>query len=67
MSAEVTTDRGRLEVGVVKPLFDLPKVGPRATYDVSSDGNRILAVTRKGDPGSTPLTLVVNWPALLKP
>ena len=47
----------------MKPLFDLPKVGSRFTYDVSPDGQRILAVTRRET--TAPLTLVTNWPALL--
>jgi hypothetical protein len=53
-------------VGEVKPLFELPKVGPRFAYDVSPDGTRILAVTQPAQTTSVPLTLVVNWPALLK-
>jgi Tol biopolymer transport system component len=66
MAAAVSADRGRFEVGDVKPLFDLPKVAPRSTYDISPDGQRILAVTQKTQAGLAPLTLVVNWPALLK-
>jgi serine/threonine protein kinase/Tol biopolymer transport system component len=66
MAAAVSADRDRFEVGDVKPLFDLPKVGPRAAYDVSPDGQRILAVTQKTQAGLAPLTLVMNWPELLK-
>jgi hypothetical protein len=66
MSVPVETRRDRIEIGEVKALFDLPKVGPRFTFDVSPDGQRIIAVTRKDDAGTAPLTLVVNWPALLK-
>lgn len=66
MSAAVTLDRDRVEVGEVKPLFELPKVGPRLAYDVSPDGTRILAVTQPAQTTSIPLTLIVNWPALLK-
>jgi Tol biopolymer transport system component len=65
MVAAVSADGDRFEVGDVTPLFDLPKVGPRAAYDVSPDGQRILAVTQKTQAGLAPLTLVVNWPALL--
>jgi hypothetical protein len=59
--------RDHVEVGEVKTRFKLPKVGGRLTYDVSPDGQSILAVTRRA-PATTsdPLTLVVNWPALLK-
>jgi hypothetical protein len=66
MSAAVTLGRGNVEVREVKTLFKLPKVGGRLTYDVSPDGQRILAVTRREAGTSDPLTLVVNWPALLK-
>jgi serine/threonine protein kinase/Tol biopolymer transport system component len=65
MSAAVVIQRDRVDIGRVEPLFDLRKVGPRVTYDLSPDGQRILAITRKDDGDSEPLTLVVNWPALL--
>jgi hypothetical protein len=64
MAAAVIVGRDRVDVGDVKPLFDLLKVGQRSAYDVSPDGERILAVTIEG--ASPPLTLVVNWPELLK-
>jgi hypothetical protein len=35
-------------------------------YDVSLDGQRILAVTEPERTASPPLTLVENWTALLK-
>ena len=66
MAAAVSTDRGRFEVGEVRALFELGSVGPRLSYDVSPDGQRILAVKKKTETASVPLTLVVNWPALLK-
>jgi hypothetical protein len=65
MSAAVVTRRDRVDIGQVKPLFELRKIGPRVTYDLSPDGQRILAITRKDEADSEPLTLVVNWPALL--
>lgn len=37
----------------------------RAQYDVASDGRFLLNVTTE-DTGAAPITLVVNWPALLK-
>jgi serine/threonine protein kinase/Tol biopolymer transport system component len=66
MSAAVTLERDRADVGEVKPLFKLAKVGARITYGVSPDGQRILAVTENAEAAAGPLTLVVNWPALLK-
>jgi len=54
---------GTFEVGAVRPLFDTPAsiVG----YDVSPDGQRFLVNTLVEE-NSAPITLVVNWPALLK-
>ncbi|MGQ0720747.1 MAG: protein kinase domain-containing protein [Candidatus Eiseniibacteriota bacterium] len=66
MVASVVASAERFHVGEVKPLFELPKVGPRITHDVSADGQRVLAVMRKPEAGSSPLTLVINWPALLR-
>jgi hypothetical protein len=34
--------------------------------DVSPDGQRFLVNTRVEEAASAPITLVVNWPALLK-
>jgi len=36
------------------------------TFDVTPDGKRILALTQPASTGSAPLTLVTNWPALLR-
>ncbi len=63
MIAAISMSAESLKVEEVKPLFDLPKVGSRFTYDVSPDGQRILAVTRKET--TAPLTLVTNWPAVV--
>lgn len=38
---------------------------PGYPYDVSSGGQRILAIVPRGTGGD--LTIVQNWPALLKP
>jgi Tol biopolymer transport system component len=66
MSASVTLQRDAVAIGPVKPLFDLAKVGPRKAHDISRDGQRIIAVTQDLAAASSPLTLVVNWQALLK-
>jgi hypothetical protein len=65
ISAEVTLGAGVVHIGAVRPLFRHTKVSSRKAHDVSRDG-RILAVTRNADTGAAPLTLVVNWPALVK-
>ena len=64
VSAELTLERDTIRVGAITPLFPHVKVGPRKQHDVSRDG-RILAVTRNAAAGTAPLTLVVNWPALV--
>ncbi len=64
VSAALTLDRDTVRVGAVTPLFPHVKAGPRKQHDVSPDG-RILAVTRNAAAGAVPLTLVVNWPALV--
>ena len=55
----------RLNVGVPKALFDLQAIPSDGwNYAVSADGQRIL-VARATDAAPTPITVVVNWPALL--
>jgi Tol biopolymer transport system component len=66
MSAAIEPHQDSVDVGDVKPLFELPKVTSRRSYDITADGQRILALTRKRDESSAPLTLIVNWPALVK-
>jgi Tol biopolymer transport system component len=66
MSASVTARGHDLHVGEVKPLFQHTKIGPRKAHDISPDGQRVLAVTRRAEATSSPLTLIVNWPALVK-
>ena len=46
-------------------LFNPQMLGtPPYNYDVSSDGQRILAITPRD--ASEGVTIVQNWPALLK-
>jgi Tol biopolymer transport system component len=66
ISAALTIERDTVRVEAITPLFPHVKAGPRKQHDVSPDG-RILAVTRNAAAGATPLTLVVNWPALIGP
>jgi hypothetical protein len=35
-------------------------------YDVSADGKQIVVASRSSADAANPLTLVLNWPALLK-
>jgi Tol biopolymer transport system component/tRNA A-37 threonylcarbamoyl transferase component Bud32 len=66
MSATLAFDGDSVEVQEVKSLFELPWVGPRMTFDVTPDGERMLALTQSASTGLAPLTLVTNWPALLR-
>jgi len=63
--ASVWVEDGRFNVGATHPLFDLRLSGP-SVYDVAPDGQRFLVHTRDGEPAIAPITLVVNWPFLLK-
>jgi Tol biopolymer transport system component len=66
MLAAVNVGSDHIDVVEVKPLFDFTKVGSRTTFDVSADGQRILALTPRAPTTSDPVTLIVNWPALVK-
>jgi Tol biopolymer transport system component len=65
MAAEVMIKGGEIQPGEVRPLFGPLLTGNGYQYDVSADGQRILAVTPRSN-GSAPLTIVQNWPAGLK-
>jgi eukaryotic-like serine/threonine-protein kinase len=47
-----------------KPLFKI--TGRVSSYDVASDGQRILALPAADDNAGPSMTVVVNWPTLLK-
>jgi eukaryotic-like serine/threonine-protein kinase len=66
IAAEVAVGGARVEVGGVRKLFQVRPVTPRYYYDVSADGQRFLVNTAVESPASGFITLVVNWPALLK-
>jgi Tol biopolymer transport system component len=66
MVASVTGLEAALVVESVRPLFEIrARVNSRYMYDVSADGKRFLVNTLSEQPATPPLTLVVNWPALL--
>jgi serine/threonine protein kinase len=67
MAAEIGIKGAEVEIGAVRPLFVGPVLaGDGYKYDVSADGQRILAVVPIGQAAPEPLTLVQNWPAALK-
>jgi hypothetical protein len=66
MATEVTLKVSSIDVGQVKPLgITVPTIRANP-YDVSLDGQRILAITEPERSGSPPLTLIQNWTSLLK-
>jgi len=67
MAATVRVDAARVEVDAIRPLFELraPDGLPRNFYDVASDGQRFMIIV-PDDTASTALTLVSNWPTLVK-
>jgi Tol biopolymer transport system component len=67
-SAEISEEGSSVVIGKVQPLFQANPVpsAPECMYDVTPDGKKFVVVTAAEDQGLKPLTLVVNWPALLK-
>jgi Tol biopolymer transport system component len=69
MAASIATAGDAVQIGEVRSLFQLsePAAGMfRGSYDVSPDGQRFLVNTVVDEGPRPPITLVVNWPALLK-
>ncbi|MDO8677084.1 MAG: hypothetical protein Q7R30_00755 [Acidobacteriota bacterium] len=68
MAAAIRSDAARLDVEAVRPLFEMrsPGGGVRSFYDASRDGQRFLHSVAAEQAAATPITLVTNWPALLK-
>jgi eukaryotic-like serine/threonine-protein kinase len=69
MSAAIRSDARQLHVVTVQRLFDVrpPPRGAFGPYDVRADGQRFL-INVGDEPSATTnvITVVVNWPALLK-
>jgi Tol biopolymer transport system component len=65
MAAEFTVKDGKIQNGEVRPLFGPLLTGNGYQYDVSTDGQRVLAVMPRQN-ASELLTIVQNWPAGLK-
>jgi Tol biopolymer transport system component len=67
MSAEISVRGSDILIGKVQPLFQANySGGPGWVYDVSPDGKKFLLITQGSEQAARPLTLVVNWPALLE-
>ncbi len=68
MAAEVKANGSSFDVGAVRPLFEIrPYFGLYTAnlFDVMPDGQRFIVVDDAPRSNAT-LTLVANWPALLK-
>jgi len=61
-SVPVSTDRA-LRAGVPALLFDSAQGLPWLDFDVSPDGQRILAVVPQFDADRSPLEVLVHWPS----
>ena len=68
MSVSVESGSGSLKLGVPKPLFQtrLELDNFSRLYDVSADGKRFLLAQSLEESTSAPISVIVNWPALLK-
>jgi Tol biopolymer transport system component/predicted Ser/Thr protein kinase len=67
MAVPVTAARdGAFEAGTPQLLFELrANPTPGTQYDVTGDGQRFIVSVPVRAEGASPLTLVLNWPALL--
>jgi serine/threonine protein kinase len=67
MVVDLTLTADSVEPSVPRALFRLPAVDiGYSPYDVTSDGQRFLVRATPEHGASQPLTVIVNWPALLK-
>jgi eukaryotic-like serine/threonine-protein kinase len=72
MAVDVNTSGPQFEAAVPKPLFQAPfrpalGIYLNAVYRPSADGQRFLAITTIEQQSSSPISVVMNWPADLKP
>lgn len=67
VAAEVASKGDSIEVGTVRSLgIRVIDLGNNYLYDVSADGQRFLVTAAPQQKFSAPLTLVYNWPLLLR-
>jgi len=67
MAAAANGQASGFEVGAVRPLFETrARFNRRYMYDVSADGQRFLINRILEEAALQPITLVVNWTAVLK-
>ena len=63
MSVSVESSPGIFRPGTSKALFD---AGDIPSYDVTPDGQRFLLAVVDGRALDTPITVILNWPLLLR-
>jgi dipeptidyl aminopeptidase/acylaminoacyl peptidase len=63
MAVDIVAKGSVLDVGEARTLFGPVRI---RDYDVSPDGQHFLALVRPEDSANEPLTVVQNWPSLLK-
>ena len=69
MAVDVNTASSSFQAGIPKPLFQaqlVPLWYWRNIYAPSPDGQRFLMLVPAGESKLSPITVVVNWPTLLK-
>ena len=68
MAVAVESGAASIRLGIPKPLFQtrLELDSVQRQYDVSADGKRFLLAQPLEESASVPITVIVNWPALLK-
>ncbi len=69
MAVPINADAATFHPGIPKPLFQaalIPFSNWRNIYSPSPDGQRFLMLTPEGTAKPEPITVVVNWPAMLQ-
>ena len=67
MAAQIVETGSSLTISRVQPLFAVNSPdNPGWLYDVSPDGKKFVVVSQGPQQATAPLTLVTNWPSLLK-
>ena len=65
-AVSLTEKSGSIEPAAPRELFSISEPGTyMSPYEVSRDGQRFLVLTSKADVSQS-LTVMVNWPALMK-
>ncbi|HMD14875.1 MAG TPA: hypothetical protein VKI62_09635, partial [Bacteroidota bacterium] len=66
MMVDVKSTESTLEVGTVRPLFEMKTTGAVSLLDFTADAQRFLMALSVGNQGSLPLTLITSWDKELK-